>query len=482
MKKKSIFVGRATELKALEALSARGIASLVVIRGRRRIGKSRLIEEFSRGKKILNFMGLPPTPQTTAQDQRDEFSVQLSRQTGLPAIKTEDWSHLLLLLADKLKTGQVIVLLDEISWMAHGDMNFLGKLKSVWDQHLKKNTELIMILCGSVSSWIEKNILSSTGYFGRVSLKITLEELSLPHCNKLLTEIGFQGSAYEKFMLLSIMGGVPWYLEQVSSGLNAIENIRALCFEKDGLLVEEFTRIFHDLFNKRGALYRHIVEILAEGKMEYASIVKKLNYHNSGSFSGYLDELIISSFLARDYTWLVSSGKRAKLSHYRLRDNYLRFYLKYIEPKRDLIESNMYSDISLSALPGWDCVMGLQFENLVLNNRTLLNKILGLNTNDIIYANPFFQRKTEKQAGCQIDYMIQTRYQTCYICEIKFSRDQLSKTIIKEVQEKIARLSIPKNTVCLPVLIHIGGVSERVLEQRYFFKVIDFTELLYGQC
>src|SRR3990167_5105259 len=130
------FIGRASELKALEGLTTKKTASLVVVRGRRRIGKSRLIEEFSRNKKILSFMGLAPTAKTTAQDQRDEFSQQLSRQTGLPAIKTDDWSHLLLLLANQVKTGRVIVFLDEISWMAHDDVNFLGKLKTVWDQHL----------------------------------------------------------------------------------------------------------------------------------------------------------------------------------------------------------------------------------------------------------------------------------------------------------------------------------------------------------
>src|SRR3990167_4259540 len=103
---------------------------------------------------------------------------------------------------------------------------------------------------------------------------------------------------------------------------------------------------------------------------------------------------------------------------------------------------------------------------------------MDLNTDDIIYANPFFQHKTVKQRGCQIDYMIQTRHQTLYICEIKFSRDILATSIIDEVKEKIARLTIPKNMSCLPVLIHMGGVSDRVIEQRYFAKVIDFAELI----
>ncbi|MBS0288569.1 MAG: AAA family ATPase [Proteobacteria bacterium] len=473
------FVGREPQLQALESLLAKTTASLVVISGRRRIGKSRLIEEFARGKRILNFMGLAPTESTTAQNQRDEFSLQLSRQTGLPPIKTDDWSHLFALLANEVKTGQYLVCLDEITWMAHEEPNFLGKLKSMWDLHFKKNPKLIMILCGSVSSWIEKNILSSTGYFGRITLKITLEELSLEHCNKLLNNIGFRGSLYEKFLLLSIMGGIPWYLEQIRPNLNAIKNIRALCFEKDGLLVDEFKYIFHDLFNTKGEFYQHIVEILSEGKAEYATIADKLNYQSSGALSGYLEELITSGFLARDFTWQVKSGKRAKLSKYRLKDNYLRFYLKYIKPKLELIKTHQYENISLTSLPAWDTTMGLQFENLVLNNRKVINKMLGLSPEDIVYANPFFQNKTVKQKGCQIDYLIQTRYHTFYVCEIKFSRDPLGMFIVKEMEEKIARLTTPKNMTCLPVLIHIGGVCEQVKESRYFVKIIDFNDFLH---
>lgn len=472
------FIGRKAQLKALESLWNKTTASLVVIRGRRRIGKSRLVEEFSRNKKVLSFMGLAPTEFTTAQDQRDEFASQLSQQTGLPPIKTQDWSHLFLLLAEKVKSGRVIVFFDEISWMAHDDVNFLGKLKTIWDKNFRKNPKLILILCGSVSSWIEKNILSSTGYFGRVSLKITLDELSLPYCNQMLEAVGFKGSNYEKFLLLSITGGIPWYLEQIRRDLNAVENIRLLCFEKDGLLVDEFKYIFHDLFNKRGDIYQRIIEILSNRKAEYSEIADKLDYNSSGTLSGYLDELIVSGFLARDYTWLIKTGKRAKLSQYRLRDNYLRFYLKYINPKIDLINENMYREISLASLPGWDSIMGLQFENLILNNRMLIHKILGLTESEIVYANPFFQHQTVKQRGCQIDYMLQTRYQTMYVCEIKFSRDPLGMEIIKEVQDKIDSLTTPKNTTCLPVLIHIGGVSERVLEQKYFVKIIDLSDLL----
>src|SRR5690242_5465104 len=88
-------------------------ASLIVVKGRRRIGKSRLIEEFAKDFTFYSFAGLAPTEKTTAQSQRDEFAKQLSEQTGLPEIKADDWNKLFLLLFEKIKKDRIILLFDE---------------------------------------------------------------------------------------------------------------------------------------------------------------------------------------------------------------------------------------------------------------------------------------------------------------------------------------------------------------------------------
>lgn len=472
------FVGREKELRLLNDLLLKKVSNLVVIKGRRRIGKSRLIQEFAQGKIFHIFTGLPPEAHATAQSQRDEFSKQLSKQTGLPEVQADDWSKLFQLLAEKVQKGAVIILFDEISWMGSKDPDFLGKLKNAWDLYFKKNPQLTLVLCGSVSSWIEKNIISSTGFFGRISLKLTVEELSLKDCDNLLQEIGFKRSPLERLMTLAVTGGVPWYIELINPAYSANENIKKLCFEKDGLLVEEFKYIFHDLFGRRGDICRKIVEYLALGSSEYAGIVSALNYHNSGSLSEYLDDLVASGFVRRDFTWLLKTGADAKLSKFRLSDNYLRFYLKYIVPRLNKIRKDQFSDSAISALPNWDGIMGLQFENLVLNNRRLIFESLGIRPDEIIADNPFFQHKTVKQNGCQIDYLIQNKYNTLFVCEIKFSKKPISSSVINEVKEKISKLTLPKGFVCLPVLIHINGISDEIENENYFFKIIDFSEFM----
>lgn len=473
------FIGRKKELKQLKRLLEKGSASLVVLKGRRRIGKSRLIEEYGKNfAQVYIFSGLPPTPQTTLKDQLDQFGWQLGKALDEPPFKENDWNDLFLRLARRTTTGRVLILLDEISWMGSKDFNFLGKLKNAWDLQFKKNSQLVMVLCGSVSSWIEKNILSSTGFLGRISLKLNLEELPLSDCSQFWLNWADKISAYEKFKVLAITGGVPKYLEEIKPQLSAEENIRQLCFESSGLLFNEFDQIFADIFAQRDTLYKEIVHSIMDGYFEYDEIYKKLGVEKSGLISEYLEDLITSGFLSRDYTWHLRTGKKSKLSHFRISDNYLRFYLKYILSNKDRIRHNALDNISLTLLPQWEVIMGFQFENLVLHNRQKIHNILGLKPEEIVYDNPFFQHKTTRQEGCQIDYLIQTRFNTLYICEIKFSRNSVKAAVIKEVQKKNDLLKIPRNFSCRSVLIHVNGVEESVLENQFFSNIIDFSQLL----
>ena len=474
----SSFVGRQQELQALNRLFKKNVASLVVIQGRRRIGKSRLIEEFAKNHKFFEFSGILPTKKTTLQSELDEFARQLSIQTGLPEVKADDWSKLFLLLADKIKQGRVIVLFDEITWMGSKDPDFLGKLKNAWDIYFKKNVQLILILCGSVSVWIEENILSSTGFLGRISFRLTLEELPLEDCKYFWKNSGELVSSFEKLKILSVTGGVPRYLEEIKPTLSAEENIKDLCFIKGGALVNEFDEIFSDLFSKQSATYKTIIKTLSAGSLTIKDICKKLNIGQTGFISKYLDDLIKSGFITRDYTWNLKSGEPSRLSHFRLSDNYIRFYLKYIDKNRAKIESNDFLFKSLSLLLNWESIIGLQFENLVLKNRKYIKHCLGLKSDEIISDNPFFQRSTLRAPGCQIDYLIQTRFNTLYICEIKFSKNLIDLKIIQEMQKKITNLSIPRGFSCRPILIHVNGVTEEVIDSGFFSAIIDFSQLI----
>jgi len=475
------FIGRKDELKRLEGLRRSNKASLVVINGRRRIGKSRLVEEYAKNKVFLPFTGLAPIQHLSAQDQRDAFARQLATHFKLPPLTFVDWSdafaHLMLHLTDH----PTVILFDEISWMGAKDPTFLPKLKVWWDLNLQKYPHVMLILCGSVSTWIEENIIQSTAFFGRISLHLTLGELSLSESTLFLKEEGFHPSAYDIFKVLSVTGGVPWYLEQVDSSETADANIKRLCFDKNGLLVKEFDLIFHDLFSRRGTIYKKITHILSEGMRDLTQIRREVNYPSSGSLSDHLKALIISGYVTQHYTWSLKTGKIGRQSLYRLSDNYIRFYIKYIEPNLPKILKNTYNDLSLNELPGWEAMMGFQVETLLLANRHMILKSLGLYPQDIVADNPYFQRKTERQRGCQIDYLIQTHTNSLFVCEFKFSRREINSEVIESVQNKIKRFSVSRGFGVCPVLFHLGGVSDAVHNSRYFYRVIDIADFLEGK-
>lgn len=470
------FIGRKKELESLEILLKKKSASLVVIHGRRRVGKSRLIKEFVSDKKSWLFSGLPPVPGITKQRQLDAFSTQISQNLNMPRIQVSEWMEYFTFLGNQSKGQKIVIVLDEISWMGSEDPDFLGQLKTAWDLYFSENPELILILCGSVSSWIEENILKSTGFVGRVSVDMVLEELSVAESGEFWGPQRNKISAYEKLKLLSVTGGIPKYLEEIIPSQSVEDNIHRLCFQSKGLLFREFDQIFSDLFSKRAQTYSHLVKTLAHAPLTLDEVCGKLKLEKSGSISRCLEDLELAGFVHEDHTWNLSTKGESRLKKFRLKDNYLRFYLRYIEPNKDRIEKDLFESKSFMHMPGWESVMGLQFENLVVNNLKSLSRLLRIDLIEITNAGPFFQRATQRQKGCQIDLMIQTKNKTLYVCEIKFSTSEVKSSCVEEMEKKIENLSFPKGFSIRPVLIHVNGVSQAVKESEVFNEIVDFSQ------
>jgi len=473
----SIFIGRKPELERLKSLYKKKTSVLVVVKGRRRIGKSRLIGEFARtvsNQTFWSFAGLAPEDGISAQDQRDNFARMLSLMLRIPPMTFQDWSDAFEHLSLHLKSGDII-LLDEISWMGSKDPSFIPKLKAWWD---KQVIHVLLVFCGSVSIWIEENILNSTAFFGRINLTITLEPLSIAESVEFLRALGMQLSHYDMYKLLSIVGGVPWYLEQFNPSFTADDNIKQLAFEKGGLLVTEFDRIFHDLFNGKGAIYKKILNSLKDGARTLSEIRQSIDFSRSGTMSQMMDHLIVAGFVVKQSLWSFKTTKPLKQSLYMISDPYMRFYLKVIEPNLSTIAEGGFDQVPLSTMPGFETHMGLQLESLLLQNRLLLLQKLGISPVDVIRSGPYRQMKTTTQQGCQIDYLIQTKTNNLFVCEFKFKRREINSEIINEMQEKISRLKAPKGFAKVAGLFHLSGVSTSVAISPYFYRIVDIVDFL----
>lgn len=469
------FVGREAEISQIMQLTRLKKACFVVIKGRRRIGKSRLAQECARllkGYQQVYMTGLAPEAGITAEKEREDFAEQLANQMHIPRPRADSWNDLLWALSERTRSGKWVIILDEINWLGQKEPAFLSQLKSTWDRDFSKNPQLILIVSGSLSGWINQNILHSTGFLGRIDLDLTLDELTLQECKAFLAPAHDRIAPYELLKILAVTGGVPSYLEQIDATVPAEQNLMRLCFKPSGFLFREFENLFHDLFQKKN-FYRNLINAVADTALDLETIYQKLEIEKAGYVSAAIDDLIQAGFLARHHTWTIKSASQSKLSKIRISDNYTRFYFKCILPNKTKIERGI-----LQLPPGIYSIMGLQFENLVLKNRTSLWKILNLPADAVVMDGPYFQRETKQKKGCQIDYLIQCRYNMLYVVEIKFHKTTIKASVIQEVREKIDALSRPKGFSCRPVLIHVNGVEDAVAESEYFDEIIDFSTLL----
>jgi hypothetical protein len=247
------------------------------------------------------------------------------------------------------------------------------------------------------------------------------------------------------------------------------------------MLFNEFDSIFSDIFHRRAPTYREIVRALVDGSKGVDEISQKVGRERGGSLSQALLELVSAGFLAKDVSPRLSGGlansqsSQSRQLRYRLSDNYLRFYLKYVESHRDQIIKGRFKSTALEQLDQWDTILGLQFENLVMENLGAIFKQLRIPHNTVLYAGPYRQTKTQRQQGCQIDLLIQTK-RSIYLCEIKFKRE-VSSSVIQEVDRKVAALKLPKNQSIRTVLIYDGQLAPSIEEDQALDFLIPANEL-----
>ena len=409
--------------------------------------------------------------------QRRHFCEKLAEIGERPYREAETWSRAFRqldeLLADR---GRTVVLLDEISWMGGYDPDFAGYLKEAWDEYLHKHANLIFVLCGSVSAWIAENILNSTGFVGRDSFDIELGELSLSDSVALFGPIGERLSTTEKLDLLSLTGGVPKYLEEIRPELSVDENFRRLCFLPRSLLFREFDETFSKVFGLRVATRGRILRLLVDGCRSASELAQMEDRPLNGSYTEALRDLRYAGFIAEDSGLNPLTGKDVKETRYRIKDNYARFYLKNVEPRAAAIRSGHFEFASLEQLNGWDSILGLQFENLVLNHVNDLFPHLGLDRSLVLSAAPYVQNATRRNEGCQIDLLIRTE-RTLMVVEIKRQRE-IRHQIVDEVAEKIRRLKYDKRLSVRTALVYDGRLSASIEADRYFDFVVPVKDLM----
>ncbi|MGI9278882.1 MAG: hypothetical protein ACR2PX_04525 [Endozoicomonas sp.] len=276
-------------------------------------------------------------------------------------------------------------------------------------------------------------------------------------------------------MLLSALGAVPRYLEELDLTRAAEVNLSKLAFEENGFLYDEFEKMFYDLFSRENKFYRNILKTIGQSRqlLTARELADKMGLTYSGRYTKAIEVLEEVGFIKRQNTWDISTRKVGKKYVLRITDNYTVFYFRAISKIKNQGLPQSSSPKHLSSL------LGLQFENLAYNNIAFILDRLHIKVRDVTFAGPYVQTATARRQGCQVDLLIHVRNRV-YVCVCKLHSGEVAHSVINDVNDKIARLPKVRGISFHPVLIHANTVAESILEEDYFDEIIDLGEGIFS--
>jgi predicted AAA+ superfamily ATPase len=472
-----MFIGRQYETRLIqEKLADTSKAQLIILYGRRRVGKSTLIRKsLKRQKNVLFFEGIQGR---STRDQIDQFLVDLSTQTGRVKLAAKNWREAFQGLEETIQKGRWFLVLDELPWMAAGRSQMISDLKLFWDRWSSSNRNLVLFLCGSVASFMVKHLIHSKSLHNRKTLEIHLMPLSPAETSLFIPKRSF----WEKAQLYMTLGGIPKYLEQINPRLSIEKNINQLCFCTDGFFLNEFETLFKEQF-KGIKTYENIVRLLARQSMNISELSTGTKMIRGGGLQSYVDNLIRANFVREYSPYKPNYRKRARTKLYKLVDPFLIFYFHYIEPHLQLIKKNKAENL-FRAITGTSInqYYGFAFERLCEDSFETVLRGLNLKLADLINFGPYFQqKKSDGSRGLQIDNLIMRQDKVWTIIEYKYSKELAGLSVIREVEQKTDRLPVPAHISIETALISAAGAKPSVHKSGFFNHILTLSDLLQSR-
>ncbi|MBQ3658469.1 MAG: ATP-binding protein [Bacteroidales bacterium] len=470
-------IGRKKEIDELMDIYRCNESQLVAVYGRRRVGKTFLIRELFKDEFAFYHTGLSPSElldTNLLNAQLEAFSSSLKRYGYNSANTLKNWMDAFDCLADLLskadKGSRLVVFIDEMPWLDTPRSGFITAFEHFWNGWGAGQDNLMLIVCGSATSWIQDNLINSYGgLYDRVNAEISLSPFTLHETEQFLQAHEITLTRYDILQLYMAIGGIPMYLSYVQRGLSLAQIIDSLYYSRKAKLKREFDRLFNSIFRQPDN-YKKVVLLLSKRQCGYSrnEISEELGIGSGNNLSMILSALEESDFI--EYYKPFENNKRNML--YRLIDPFCLFYLSQVEGRRR--KENFWSDNENSqSLVVW---RGRAFENACLNHIPQIKKALGI-AGVASENSPWTMRGTEDHDGMQIDLIISRLDRVINLCEMKFVDSEF--VVKKDYEAKLrGRLNNVKEKVNSQCNIQITLVTTYGLKYGVHSGIFQRTVVL----
>ena len=413
-------IGREKEVKELNKLYDRNRAELVAVYGRRRVGKTYLIDETFAGRITFRHAGLSPADEDAKgllRAQLDHFYNSLLLFGMEKSKKPDNWLDAFLLLEQFLQKNdngsRQLVFLDELPWLDTPRSGFIRAFEGFWNNWGCHRKNLMVVVCGSANSWMMNSLINNHGgLYNRVTYEIKLAPFTLRECEAFFQANNIRLSRYDIAQSYMIFGGIPYYLGYFDGEYSLAQNVDRMIFARNAKLKDEYDRLYQSVFINPDT-EKAIVTFLATRNAGFTrkEIAEKLGVSDGGRLSKNLNALIASDFVVK----YVPFGMGKREEHYKVVDPFCLFYLHFAREINAGSESFWQENVTAQPVVTW---RGLAFEHVCFNHIPQIKKALGIS--GVITSASAWSKREDDQEGTQIDLLLTRNDNVLNMCEIKY--------------------------------------------------------------
>ena len=438
-------IGRKQEIAELNRRYESGRAEFIAVYGRRRVGKTFLINEVFRDNMVFRHTGLSPYDRkrkVSLKDQLQNFHFSLIRhglETGSAPKSWMEAFFMLEQLLERLDNGtRQVVFIDEVPWMDSPRSGFLTALEAFWNGWGNSRHNLCFVVCGSATSWMLDNLINNKGgLYGRLTCEIKLSPFTLLECEQFFENRKIDLSRYNIIQAYMILGGIPFYLDCFNPSLSLAQNIDTLFFNSKAKLGDEFERLFTSIFdNADGSERTRLTDFHSKRHAGFTrdEIALRTGINPNGDFTKMLKALIASDFITKYQPWGVSGMPE----YYKLSDCFCWFWLHFKEQK-SINESDYWlHHMKESEIASW---RGVAFEEVCLQHIQQIKQSLQI-AGVASQESSLVIRGNNDADGMQIDLLIDRADDVVNVCEMKFSQSDycITKSYAEKLERRITNL------------------------------------------